>query len=106
MTSHRTPALHALLLALPLAATGCCFASGPMPWQSGAAAAPPLVAGPGCMLWQGSVSGNDPSVGAELELCAADGDDGAVRGRMQLTSASSGVSIREVEGRMEPDGVV
>lgn len=98
--------LRLLLLGLPLAATGC-FAAGPMPWQTSiASTAPRLFAGAGCSLWQGSVSGNDPSVGAELELCPVGDDSAAVHGRIQLTSESSGWSVRAVEGHIEPDGTV
>lgn len=57
---------------------------------------PALVHQEGCELWRGTVSGNDPSVLAELRLCPSAGN--TLVGKLQWSSTTSGYSIREVTG--------
>jgi hypothetical protein len=52
---------------------------------------PPLAHLPGCDLWVGTSSGNDPTNLVELRLC---GDEGSI----QSSSLNSGYSVRAVAG--------
>ena len=63
--------------------------------QEQAARPPPLPPEPGCDLWRGVVSGNDPSVLVELRLCSA-GE--RVQGVLQWSSTLSGWNRRSLEG--------
>jgi hypothetical protein len=92
------------LLLLSLGATGC-YAEA-VPWQATKAGlAEPLVARAGCTMWHGRLSGNDPNVVADLELCRL-GDGDEVVGRVQYRSDASGHSIRELRGGFEPNGAL
>ncbi len=54
-----------------------------------------LPAKTGCLDWQGTASGNDPSVVVRLQVC---GDGTQVRGTFQWSSQRSGWNRRSVEG--------
>jgi hypothetical protein len=64
----------------------------------------PLTAQPGCQLWRGTFSGNDPSVLVEARLCTD--SQGEVTGVVQWSSLRSGYNVREVTGTSEPAGRV
>lgn len=61
---------------------------------------PPLAPAPACELWEGTVSGNDPSVLVHARLCPA-GDH--VTGVLQWSSLRSGWNVRDIEGTWSPD---
>lgn len=63
---------------------------------------PPLATPSGCELWVGRASGNDPSTQLELQLCPQ--PDGSVAGALQWSSTVSGWNVRDVSGRVQPDG--
>ncbi len=63
---------------------------------------PPLAPPTGCELWVGRASGNDPSTQIELQLCPQ--ADGSVAGALQWSSTVSGWNVRDVSGRLQPDG--
>jgi hypothetical protein len=88
------------LAAAALSAVGC---GGGM---SGMPKAPPLVSHPGCSLWSGTISGNDPEAHIELEICPLEPGSREVMGRVQFTSERSGWSVREVEGAFTDDGLL
>jgi hypothetical protein len=56
-----------------------------------------------CSRWEGTVSGNDPSVKVAATLCE---QDGKVTGTLQWTSDRSGTSTRALEGTRNGAAVV
>src|SRR5438874_2562290 len=92
--------LCSALLAVSLGSAGC---TGLFPV---AAEAPTLSARPGCSLWNGTIKGNDPNAGIELELCPIAPDGARIAGRVQFKSTRSGWSVREVEGTFSEEGVL
>jgi hypothetical protein len=66
---------------------------------------PPALQGqPGCELWRGTFSGNDPSVLVEARLCTD--NQSQVTGVMQWSSLRSGYNVREVVGASNSEGRV
>jgi MYXO-CTERM domain-containing protein len=61
---------------------------------------PPLEPAPECTLWNGTVSGNDPSMQVAMKLCPS---GNAVSGMIQSSSLESGWSRRAIEGRWSED---
>jgi hypothetical protein len=57
----------------------------------------------GCALFVGGSSGNDPSMQAKLALCPTPTGFG---GWMRFVSETSGWSLREVAGAVEPNGTL
>ena len=89
---------HARADLRPVLCIACTMAVALSPSRAAALEHPPLLEGQsGCEDWQGTASGNDPSVRLHLQLCAAEA--GRVRGRVQWSSLESGWNVREVEGR-------
>lgn len=62
---------------------------------------PPLPPEPGCELWRGTSSGNDPSVEIEVRICRS-GD--TFTGAFQWSSTRSGWNRRSIEGRVSDGG--
>lgn len=63
---------------------------------------PPLSRTARCEVWAGTVSGNDPTAQASMQVCA---DDGArVRGVFLWSSLQSGWDRRAFEGEWSADG--
>jgi hypothetical protein len=58
----------------------------------------------GCELWNGTFSGNDPSVLVEARLCTD--NQSQVTGVVQWSSLRSGYNVREVVGASNSDGRV
>jgi hypothetical protein len=56
-----------------------------------------------CSRWQGSVSGNDPSVHVTASLCEKDGH---ITGTLAWKSDKSGTSTRALDGMRSKDAVV
>ena len=65
---------------------------------------PPLQGQPGCELWRGKFSGNDPSISVEARLCPD--QQGHITGVVQWSSLESCYNVREVEGLRASNGDV
>ncbi|MCA9489298.1 MAG: hypothetical protein KC621_05230 [Myxococcales bacterium] len=63
---------------------------------------PALQPEAGCSLWRGTAAGNDPSTLLELEIC---GPGGALTGRLQWSSTTSGHNTRTVRGSLDASTV-
>jgi hypothetical protein len=73
-----------------------------IPEAGGPGRPPALMAQPGCELWRGTFSGNDPSVLVEASLCIDSSN--FVKGVVQWSSLKSGYNVREVSGIRGPNG--
>ncbi len=62
---------------------------------------PALLHEPGCEIWSGTSTGNDPTVLLEVRLCLK---DNRVHGQTQWSSTTSGWSLRKLEGERTDDG--
>jgi hypothetical protein len=63
---------------------------------------PPLTRTTRCEVWAGTVSGNDPTAQASMQVCAEDG--ARVRGVFLWSSLQSGWDRRAFEGEWSADG--
>ena len=63
---------------------------------------PPLSRSARCEVWAGTVSGNDPTAQASMQVCAEDG--ARVRGVFLWSSLQSGWDRRAFEGEWSADG--
>ncbi|MFO0629211.1 MAG: hypothetical protein U0325_26790 [Polyangiales bacterium] len=63
---------------------------------------PPLSRTERCEVWAGTVSGNDPTAQASMQICAEGG--ARVRGVFLWSSLQSGWDRRAFEGEWSPDG--
>jgi MYXO-CTERM domain-containing protein len=63
---------------------------------------PPLEPGDRCEVWEGTISGNDPTAQASMQVCALEG--ARVRGVFLWSSLQSGWDRRAFEGAWSADG--